>query len=180
MNIRRVLGGIVLCLYSAIVIPAAEYDPLNNETVPDIIQRPQRGEAPRYPQDTIIGTLGQGEASETAYNVARNILNAILSKNREAAILSDLGEASLKDLFETLEAVNPQKFRLGGGREEPDGSTSFLVRFVGRERWITGELYLRFDENQWKWDDLILEEPQDISTGEDKYRFDFSPYERFF
>jgi hypothetical protein len=155
-------------------------DSSNRETIPDTIRRPQRGEAPRYPQDMIIGVIGQGEATEGAYRFARNLLTAVLSKKQNAPVLSSLGDGVLKDLFEALESINPQKFRFGGGREEPDGSTSFLVRFIGREQWITGELYLRFEEEQWQFEDLILEEPRDILKGIGEYRFDFSPYERFY
>jgi hypothetical protein len=128
----------------------------------------------------IIGVIGQGEATEGAYLFARNLLTAVLSKNQDAPVLSSLGDGVLKDLFEALEPINPQKFRFGGGREELDGSTSFLVRFIGREQWITGELYLRFEEEQWRFEDLILEEPRDILKGIGEYRFDFSPYERFY
>ncbi|MDR2536205.1 MAG: hypothetical protein LBD29_09275 [Treponema sp.] len=151
-----------------------------NETVPETIRRPQYGEAPRYPQDTVIGPLGPGDAPEEAFSFAQNLLRGVIAKNQEAPVLAGLGEAFIKNLFETLEPVNPQRYRLGGGREEPDGSTSFLVRFVGREQWITGELFLRFEEDRWILDDLILEEPRDISNSGETYRFDFSPYERFF
>ena len=47
-----------------------------------------------------------------------------------------------------LNTVSPRSFRLGGGREEPDGSFSFLVRFVGRDQGITGELFVRFEEQR--------------------------------
>lgn len=174
----RVLGIILLCLYGTIGLYAENSS--NGETIPDTIRRPQRGEAPRYPRDTVIGVIGQGEASEGAYLFARNLLTAILSKKQDAPALSGLGAGVLKDLFEALEPINPQKFRFGGGREEPDGSTSFLVRFIGREQWITGELYLRFEEEQWHYEDLILEEPQDLLKNVEEYRFDFSPYERFY
>jgi hypothetical protein len=127
----------------------------------------------------VIGTMGQGEATERAYLFARNLLRALLSKNRDSPLLSGLGDTFLEDLFKALEPINPQKFRIGGGREEPDGSTSFLVRFIGREQWITGELYLVFEE-EWKCEDLILEDPQDTLQQGEEYRFDFSPYERFY
>jgi len=125
-----------------------------------------------------------------------------------------------------LKAVNPQFFRLGNGREEPDGSYSFLVRFVGREQGITGEMFVRFEERRsepqppavseteieseeeeaeddsdeqaaepapapvenipaekvWLFEDLILEEARsrEAENGDNRHRFDFPPYERFF
>jgi hypothetical protein len=47
-----------------------------------------------------------------------------------------------------LDEINPRIFRLGGGREEQDGSVSFLVRFAGREQGITGELFVRLIERR--------------------------------
>lgn len=173
---RGVLGLLLLCLYGA-DLPAEDFS--RTETIPDTIRRPQRGEAPRYPQDTVIGSLGQGEAAEGAYLFARNLLTAALSKNKGSPALRGLGDSFLADLFKALEPINPQKVRIGGGREEPDGSTSFLVRFIGREQWITGELYLRF-EGEWKCEDLILEEPRLPLKGGEEYPFEFSPYERFY
>jgi len=56
----------------------------------------------------------------------------------------------LEDCMTKLKGINPQSFRLGSGREEPDGSFSFLVRFTGREEGITGELFVRFEERRPK------------------------------
>ena len=173
LTYMRLIKILILCFCTTIGAFA-------NETIPDIIRRPQRGEAPRYPEDTIIGSLGRGTASLASYSFARNFLNAIVSKNQNAPILSDVGTILIKEILEKLAPINPQRFRLGGGREEADGSISFLVRFMGREEWMAGELYIRFEEEEWRFDDLLLEEARDISAGEDGYRFDFSPYERLF
>jgi hypothetical protein len=173
-------------------------------TVPDNIRRPQRGEAARYPLDIIIGELGRGQASEGAYSFARNILSALLKENKAA----ELDESIFSRTVDGIKAAAPQKFRLGGGREEADGNASFLFRFIGREQWIVGEIYVRYDnvvsetanpeaadgavpegETQepaqertpgWKVDDIILDAPKTIGAGGETYRYDFSPYERFF
>jgi hypothetical protein len=114
-----------------------------------------------------------------------------------------------------LNVVKPLFFRLGSGREEPDGSVSFLVRFAGREQGIIGELFIRsrervitspppaarsendsasaepaqaqpanvpVTEKTWVFEDLILESPRsrEEETLENRQRYDFSPYERFF
>ncbi|MDR0567909.1 MAG: hypothetical protein LBG87_01710 [Spirochaetaceae bacterium] len=150
------------------------------ETVPESILRPQFGEAVRYPQDTVIGELGAGDAPAEAFAFARNFLQGLLSQNREAQVFADTDPDFLDELFGHLKPIDPRRFRLGGGREEPDGSVSFLVRFIGRESWIAGELYLQPEENTWKLDDMVLEEPRDAAKGGQTYRFDFSPYERFF
>ncbi|MDR2072525.1 MAG: hypothetical protein LBP60_03725, partial [Spirochaetaceae bacterium] len=83
---------------------------------------------------------------------------------------------------------------IGGGRVESDGSVSFLIRFLGREKSITGELYLWQEENaanspggavepglRWKIDDILLEAPRNLAEG--KYSpggADTTLYERFF
>jgi hypothetical protein len=107
-------------------------------------------------------------------------LQGLLARDPEAPIFTDADPAFLRELFEALGAVEPRRFRLGGGREEPDGSVSFLVRFIGRDQWIAGELYLQFSDDQWNLDDIVLEKPREIGQAGPEYRFDFSPYERFF
>jgi hypothetical protein len=150
------------------------------ETIPRELLRPRRGESPRYPRDSIIGALGRGEASEEAYRYARELLEAILRKSEDSPYLANLDAALKETVFTGLEGVEPRKFRIGGGREEADGATSFLFRFIGREWGLTGELYLRQEEEAWRLDDIIMEEPREMGGREDTYQYDFSPYERFF
>jgi hypothetical protein len=155
----------------------------NQGAIPEGLWRPQRGdENPRYPRDAIIGELGQGLASAEAYRYARNLLQGALSLNRESTLLAGTAPALLEELFAGLETVAPQQYRLGGGREEADGSTSFLFRFIGRDMSMAGELYLRFGDSAWHLDEIIVEEAKALSESGlvNTYRFDFSPYERFF
>jgi hypothetical protein len=148
--------------------------------IPEDIRRPGTGEAPRYPRDVVIGELGRGAASGDAYEYARRILLALLGDNRDSEYLSRLGSAAVKELLESIGGIQARKFRIGGGREEPDGSISFLVRFIGREQGIAGELYLRREEDAWYCDGLLLEEARNIPEPGSPYTYDFSPYERFF
>lgn len=153
----------------------------NQGTIPSELLRPQRGdETIRYPRDTIIGELGRGNASEEAYQFARNLLQGVLSLNRESALLAGQDPALLEELFIGLETIGAQKYRIGGGREEPDDSISFLFRFIGREQTFAGELYIRFEDETWKLDDILLEEARDIAKDGSLYPFSFSSYERFF
>ena len=115
-------------------------------SIPEELLRPRRDEAPRYPIDVVIGTLGQGKAPQEAYEVAKNAATAFLAGNMNAPVFSPVSKAFVESCMSMLNAINPQFFRLGGGREEPDGAVSFLVRFVGREQGITGELFVRFEE----------------------------------
>ncbi|GHU84226.1 hypothetical protein FACS189473_0910 [Spirochaetia bacterium] len=164
-------------------VPAAAPEVVEDlgDILPEPLRRPQRGESPRYPQDTVIGPLGRGSAPEAAYRLARNILTALLMNNQNAESLSGMGSIRAEEIAQLLEPVNPAKFRIGGGKVEPDGSASFLFRFIGREQSAAGELYARVTEaGTWVFDDILLEDPQDISDKVEPYPYDFTPYERFF
>jgi hypothetical protein len=123
-------------------------DLMQRGSIPEELLRPRRDEAPRYPIDMVIGTLGQGKAPQEAYEVARNAAAALLAGNTGASVLSSVSSVYLESWTDILNTINPQIFRLGGGREEPDGSVSFLVRFAGREQGITGELFIRLEERR--------------------------------
>ncbi len=167
-------------------------------SIPEALLRPMRGEALFYPIDTVIGQLGQGSASGESYAVAGAIAADFLAGSAT--------ESGMEEYITVLEEIAPVSFRLGGGREEPDGAVSFLVRFIGREKNITGELFVRFvttyqeaqetDEQEgasvdaaaavsgsWTFDGLILEEaktPEEEKREPGSRRYDFTPYERFF
>ncbi|MDR1420143.1 MAG: hypothetical protein LBI86_07210 [Treponema sp.] len=112
-----------------------------NGTIPEALRRPRRGEDPRYPEDMVIGELGRGDAPEEAWRAAGDLLSALVMRSRPR--LSSVDSLTLDNLLGTLDDINAGAFRLGSGRKEPDGSVSFLIRFMGREEWIAGELYLR-------------------------------------
>jgi hypothetical protein len=145
--------------------------------LPDALRRPQRGEALRYPRDTVIGDLGRGDAEDGAYRTATRFLTALMEKDRESSILATLDASFLDELLGALEPVAVRTFRLGGGRNEEDGSVSFLIRLLGSEQWISGELYLRFGYETWLVDDLVLEQAKAFSADDSGYT---SPYERVF
>jgi len=228
---------------------------LQRSSIPEELVRPRKEESPRYPIDTVIGPIGQGKASAEAYGLARRIAAALLASNMNAPVFSSINKVFLESCMDALNVVNPRYFRLGSGREEPDGSVSFLVRFAGREQGITGELFIRFEERVtnpppppppvskpvtapqpspqgvepevrgsplagedetgtegpaeeveaveeieeaeeepapppyvpiiekiWVFEDLILESPRtrEEEIIENRQRYDFSPYERFF
>jgi len=156
-------------------------------SIPEELLRPRRGEAPRYPVDTVIGELGQGKASAAAYAFARSVAAGLVTGRMDHPGLAAINPAMLEGYLAALGRINPQNYRLGGGRNEPDGAVSFLVRFIGRERAITGELFVRLEDESaavgaWVFEELILEEARsrEIENDEPRQRFDFSPYERLF
>ena len=150
----------------------------------DLLRRPERGEAPRYPQDLVIGELGQGETSDGAYAFARSLLSAVMAGRRDAPVIEDSGSNLTEGIFEEARSIRPRYFRLGGGRTEADGCVSYLLRFIGPEESISGELFLRWAEDpgeeRWLLDDIILENKRVLSDIRDDYRYNFTPYERFY
>jgi hypothetical protein len=170
----------------------------NRGSIPSELLRPGRGESPRYPVDTVIGALGRGKASDEAYSFARSVAAGLLTGNMDHAALASVNSVLREGYLSALEQISPRTYRIGGGREEADGAYSFLVRFIGKDQGITGELFIRFvtrivEEKiedtidiaavkSWIFEELILEEVK--NRGEEQketlQRFDFSPYERFF
>jgi hypothetical protein len=150
----------MLCLFFAAAVfsqdegsaaaetPAGTDAPAPPATIPEALRRPRRGEAGRYPVDTVIGPLGAGEAGEGAYRFAGDLLRALIAGNRGAPALSGMESGTLDTILEELMAVSPVSCRLGGGRREADRAVSFLVRFIGREKGISGELYIRAEGDE--------------------------------
>ena len=143
-RVRRIIKR---ALFAALfILGTAAIFPQSDDYIPEELLRPRRDEAPRYPIDTVIGTLGQGRASPEAYAFARKIAAALLAGDIDSSVLSAISRSLLEDCMDKLQEINPRYFRLGSGREEPDGAVSFLIRFAGREQGITGELFIRFAE----------------------------------
>jgi len=148
---------------------------------------PERSEVPRYPKDLVIGDLGQGVVSEGAYLYAKSILNALQAGRRDAQVLTNSGFSFTESMFDNIRSIRPRDSRLGEGRYEPDGCISFLIRIIGSQESITGELFIRVADSmddtetgRWLLDDLILEGKRALADIRDSYRYDFSPYERFY
>jgi len=127
---------------------SARQDTESDSSIPDELKRPRRDESPRYPIDTVIGELGKGRASSEAYEFAGKVASALLAGTSDASVLASVNKVFLESCMSTLSEVNPRLYRLGSGREEPDGAVSFLVRFAGREQGITGELFIRYEERK--------------------------------
>jgi hypothetical protein len=175
-----------LCLIAQAL---SSQETLSAQAVPNALRLPEMGEAPRYPEDMVIGKLGQGESPEGAYFLARNIVSSISAGSRNTPLLTDSGHLLSESLFEEIRSIRPRNYRLGGGRTEPDGCVSFIVRFIGQTESITGELFVRWvsasesadqEMGRWVFDDLVIEDKRALSEIKDNYRYDFSPYERFY
>ena len=161
-------------------------------SIPEELLRPGRGEAPRYPIDIVIGELGRGSASNDAFLFANTIGAGLISGQMEHPALVSVNSVIRESYLSSLAVIDPEVFRIGGGREEIDGAFSFLIRFLGKEKGITGELYIRYKidrnsegssaESNWVLEELLLEEAKDreVVFQEVMNRNDYIPYERFF
>jgi len=191
----RLLALSLLLFISNFAIVQGQTSNISRGSIPDELLRPKRGEAPRYPIDTVIGELGKGSASDPAFSFANYIGTAFLSGKKDNPALASIDSTVKENLLSALEAVAPVSFRIGGGREEVDGAISFLVRFIGKDKGITGELYIRYVTRQsqetdgevkttgsWVFEELLLEEAKDRETEQKEsiYLNDFYPYERFY
>jgi hypothetical protein len=194
-SISRLLA---LTLFLSIPIFAFSQEQMERASrgsIPEELLRPKRGEAPRYPIDIVIGEIGKGTASDAAFSFANYISAAFLSGNKDNPALASIDSGLKENLLYSLDVITPLSYRLGGGREEADGAISFLVRFIGKDQGITGELYIRYVTKQiegdngeitttgrWVFEELLLEEARDrnVEQKESIYRADFYPYERFY
>jgi len=186
-SIVRLLASGLFLFIPMFAVPQEQAGKLSRGSIPEELLRPKRGEAPHYPVDIVIGELGKGTASDAAFSYANYISAALLSGNSENSALAGIDSALRESLLSSLEAIAPLSYRLGGGREEADGAVSFLVRFIGREQGISGELYIRHrartqESGGWVFEELLLEEAKDRVTEQKEsiYKNDFYPYERFY
>jgi len=127
--------------------------------------RPRYGEEPRFPKDYVIGELGRGDATEETYQMARKIVASLSAGNGLVEEVVFPRQKRLAALGQ-LSALGVRSWRVGGGRSEGGGGYSFLVRFLGRERSVTGELYL-----QWQTPVVIEEveaEPVQTALGSEE------------
>jgi len=168
---------------------------ISRGSIPEDLLRPAKGEAPRYPEDIIIGELGRGTASQAAYFYANSVVTGLMSGLMGHPALSSIDSVIRESHISAIKLVNPISFRIGAGRVEADGAASFLIRFIGKEQGIIGELYIKYHSRQlegqsgetttagsWVFDELILEEARslDVEFKEAMNRLDFNPYERFY
>jgi len=127
--------------------------------------RPRYGEDPRFPKDYVIGELGRGDATEQTYQFARKIVASLVAGDGRVDEIVFPEQKRLAAL-DRLSGLGVRSWRVGGGRSEGDGGYSFLVRFLGRERSVTGELYL-----QWQTPIVIDEveaEPVQTALGSEE------------
>ncbi|GMO47118.1 MAG: hypothetical protein Ta2G_02460 [Termitinemataceae bacterium] len=169
---KCVMTAIVLCGF--FIFSGADTDAV----VPQNLLVPTRSDLQIYPIDAVIGVIGQGDSDDRAFVLARGILNDVQKKAESERLAISASERA--KLFAKIDEVGPRKFRIGGGQLEEDGSTSFLFRFIGREKELAGELYLINNDGKFVLDDILTEDVKPLSSIENINTYVFTPYERFY
>jgi hypothetical protein len=136
----RIILLIIIVLFSGFALFAQ-----SSSGLPQELLRPRYGEEPVFPKDYVIGELGRGDATEETYLLAREIVAGLAAGNGnvDRLVFPDYKRTAA---LNKLSGMGVRSWRVGGGRSEGGGVYSFLVRFLGREKSITGELYLLWQE----------------------------------
>jgi hypothetical protein len=179
---------IYICLFIIVTgTVAAQSSGRYRGSIPEALLRPAKGGAAHYPIDTVIGEMGQGSATDAAFSYANWVAGGLLSGRMNHPALESINPVIRESYLSALGSVEPRFYRIGGGREEPNESTSFVVRFVGRDYSITAEMYIRHimlenESGSWMLEDFLMDEAmsREQEDRSSSYRVDSVPYERFF
>jgi hypothetical protein len=137
------------------------------------------GEAPRYPEDFAIGSLGRGGIDPQAYAAARSILGGMRSGVSLSTFFPGMALGERNRIKGSLDAVRASTIRIGGGRVEQGGGISFLIRLIGPDLSLAGEIYVIYKDGSWIGEDVRMDEPITNRTPDGMYRFDPISYTRF-
>jgi len=151
------------CLFLCLSVLSSAQDQPYRGSIPEELLRPKRGEEPRFPVDTVIGEMGQGEAPLAAYSYAKTVAAGLISASKDHPGLAGINTALREEYLSVIEEIYPRSYRLGGGREEADGAVSFMIRLIGKDSGITGELFVRYVTRQ-----IVTENKAPASAAEIK------------
>jgi hypothetical protein len=140
---------------------------------------PTGSEAVRLPQDFVIGKIGDEGVGANAYHFAFDFLSSLARSEEVKRFYTDRGRQEAESIAPILAPLLPASVRVGSGSAEGEGGVSFLIRFVGKERSVTGELHLIRSSSAWLVDELILDEPVSDYGADGTARFDPFTYTRF-
>lgn len=120
---------------------------------------PTGSESPRLPRDYLIGQLGAEDGKAAPYREAAAILEELASGKTAGRRFTKNGEAGLSEIVERLSSLgSAASVRIGSPVPEGDGGVSYLIRFVGKDASLSGELRLEPSENgSWLVDFIALD-----------------------
>jgi hypothetical protein len=140
---------------------------------------PTGSETIRLPQDFVIGKIGDEGVEPNAYRFAVDFLSSVAKSEEVMRFYTERGRQEAKSIAPLLAPLLPASVRVGGGSVEGEGGVSFLVRFVGKDHSVSGELHLVRSSSVWLVDELILDEPVSDYGPDGAARFDPFTYTRF-
>ncbi len=142
------------------------------------LSAPGASEAPRPPRDYAIGALGPGDGNPAPYREAVSVLKELASGRSIGDRLTGNGSVGLSDILARLSSLGGAvAVRVGSPLPEGAGAVSFLVRLIGREASLSGEIRMVSGaDGRWLVDFLALDS-DDSDAGAPG--FDPLTYKRF-
>jgi hypothetical protein len=125
-----------------------------------------------FPEDFIIGELGQGEIPLEVYNVAKDFCKQLLHSTYNSQLFSFLPLSEQNKVITLLRTCNVNQFRIGSGQSEADDRYSLLIRLLGPSDSVSGVIYIRYVNTSWVIDDISFEK-------DTKSEFNLLQYKQF-
>jgi hypothetical protein len=142
------------------------------------LSAPGVAEALRPPRDYVIGALGPEDGNPAPYREAVSALNELVSGRTIDVRLTGNGSVGLAVILARLSSLGGAvAVRVGSPLPEGAGSMSFLVRLVGKDASLSGEIRMvSAADGRWLVDFLALDS-DDSDAGAPG--FDPLTYKRF-
>lgn len=125
------------------------------------------------PHDFLIGSLQNDTILTEAYLFVREELEKMwferttLSNSR----LSDLPKTDQDDIVNVLTSLHDiSEVRIGGGRNDGENQYSFVFRMIGKDRSVSGVIYIRKQQKEWQFEDISINRDQYTEFDPVSYR----------
>ncbi len=131
---------------------------------------PGKDEKNRLPEDFIIGELGSGSIPAAVYSTAQDFCTALIGPSLSTKEVQFLPLAEQESILSLIRLINPNQYRLGGGRSEGKDRYSFLIRILGAVESASGAVYIQLINSAWIIEDLSLEKDTKIEFNPLQYK----------
>lgn len=146
---------------------------------------PSPGETVRYPSDFLLGPLLGREDGTEGFEYTESLLQDLIAavKRKEGqdfvAHSSRPEAAKMQTAVQAMEDLDIRFFRIASGHQDSDSDYSYMVRFIGSEKFISGSVYLRNNGDGWTLDEIQLEPAADLNDEQGISNFDPFVYTKF-
>lgn len=131
---------------------------------------PEKNEIQRFPKDFFIGDLGRGIAPISAYTSVNTFLADLVQSSQDKSIVRFLPREEQERVYLLIRTINPNQFRIGGGKVEGENRYSFLFRLIGTSGSASGAIYTYLENNSWVIDDISLDKDDTITFDPLQYK----------